>query len=332
MTLISVKDNVGIPKYKQIVLSIEDAIRSSQLKKGNKLPSINTICNRFELSRDTVLMAFNELKTRGIVHSIAGKGYYVKSEDISVAKKIFLLFDELNAFKEDLYNSFLNEMDADVQVDIFFHHFNFDLFTKLIYDNIGAYNYYVIMPANFKNTYEVLEKLPNDLVYILDQTHDELASFPAIYQNFEKDIFESLNQASNLINKYESLILLFPEKKQPEGMLKGFQNFKKSLRIPQEVIATLQDRTPKKGEVYLVLDDSTLIILIKKIKIENLIIGKDIGIISYNDTMLKEIVEGGITTISTDFKMMGKRLASMILSEEKSQIENPNHLIIRNSL
>ena len=92
MTLISVKDNVGIPKYKQIVLSIEDAIRSSQLKKGNKLPSINTICNRFELSRDTVLMAFNELKTRGIVHSIAGKGYYVKSEDISVAKKIFLLF------------------------------------------------------------------------------------------------------------------------------------------------------------------------------------------------------------------------------------------------
>lgn len=332
MTMISVKDNVGIPKYKQIVLSIEDAIRSSQLKKGNKLPSINTICNRFELSRDTVLMAFNELKTRGIVHSIAGKGYYVKSEDISVAKKIFLLFDELNAFKEDLYNSFLNEMDADVQVDIFFHHFNFDLFTKLIYDNIGAYNYYVIMPANFKNTYEVLEKLPSNLVYILDQTNEELASFPAIYQNFEKDIFESLNQASSLINKYESLILLFPERKQPEGMLRGFQNFKKSLRIPQEVITTLQDRTPKKGEVYLVLDDSTLIVLIKKIKAESLIIGKDIGIISYNDTMLKEIVEGGITTISTDFKMMGKRLASMILSEEKSQIENPNYLIIRNSL
>lgn len=332
MTLISVKDNLGIPKYKQIVLSIEDAIKSKQLKKGNRLPSINTICNRFELSRDTVLMAFNELKTRGIVHSIAGKGYYVKSEDISVAKKIFLLFDELNAFKEDLYNSFLNEMNDDVQVDIFFHHFNFELFTKLVYDNIGTYNHYVIMPANFKNTYEVLEKLPKDLVYILDQTNEELASFPAIYQNFEKDIFESLNQTLNLINKYETLILLFPEKKQPEGMLKGFQNFKKIVTISQEVIATLNDRTPKKGEVYLVLDDSNLIVLIKKIKTENLIVGKDIGIISYNDTMLKEIVEGGITTISTDFKMMGKRLAEMILNEEKAQIENPNHLIIRNSL
>ena len=45
-----------------------------------------------------------------------------------------------------------------------------------------------------------------------------------------------------------------------------------------------------------------------------------------------EIVEGAITTISTDFKMMGKRLAEMILNEEKAQIENPNHLIIRNSL
>ena len=115
-------------------------------------------------------------------------------------------------------------------------------------------------------------------------------------------------------------------------MLKGFQNFKKIVTISQEVIATLNDRTPKKGEVYLVLDDSNLIVLIKKIKNESLIVGKDIGIISYNDTMLKEIVEGGITTISTDFKMMGKRLAEMILNEEKAQIENPNHLIIRNSL
>jgi DNA-binding LacI/PurR family transcriptional regulator len=61
-------------------------------------------------------------------------------------------------------------------------------------------------------------------------------------------------------------------------------------------------------------------------------LGQDIGIISYNDTMLKEVVEDGITTISTDFKLMGRNLAKMIFSGEHKQIENPNYLIIRKSL
>ena len=96
-----------------------------KLKKGDKLPSINSIRNKFSLSRDTVLMAFNELKMRGIVESVSGKGYYIKSENINVKRKVFLLFDELNAFKEDLYNAFLEELNDNIQVDIFFHHFSF---------------------------------------------------------------------------------------------------------------------------------------------------------------------------------------------------------------
>ena len=59
---------------------------------------------------------------------------------------------------------------------------------------------------------------------------------------------------------------------------------------------------------------------------------KDVGLISYNDTILKEILEGGITTISTDFKKMGKALAKIIFEKKKVTIENPNDLIVRNSL
>lgn len=332
MNIISVKDNLGIPKYKQIVVSVEQALSDGALKKGDGLPSINSIRNRFDLSRDTVLMAFSELKTRGIVESIPGKGYYIKSENIAVKKKIFLLFDELNAFKEDLYNSFMANLDENVHVDIYFHHFSFDMFSKLIYDSIGNYNHYIIMPANLKNTHRIIDKLPSDKVYILDQTHEELAKYPAIYQNFESDIFESLMQSFELIKKYEKLVLLFPEKRQPQGMLLGFQKFRKTVQFQHEVIHDLKDREPKSGEVYLVLDDSSLIMLIKKLKDCKLAVGKDVGIISYNDTLLKEIVEGGITTISTDFNQMGKRLAQMVINHEQIQIENPNSLIIRNSL
>lgn len=332
MNLISVKEQLGVPKYKQIVKSIENGLTNGVLKKGDALPSVNQIRDQFSLSRDTVLMAFNELKTRGIVESVVGKGYYIKSEHINVTQKIFLLFDELNAFKEDLYTSFINELDDNIQVDIFFHHFNEEMFRKLIYDNMGSYNYYVIMPANLKNTEKVIEKLPSDKVYILDQTNDELSQYPAIYQNFEKDIFNSLMAAQELVDKYEKLVLLFPERKQPIGMLNGFQKYRKHTKFNYEVINSLNDRLLKKGEVYLLLDDQSLILLIKKMKDQQLVLGHDIGVISYNDTLLKEIVEGGITTISTDFNAMGKRLAEMILNKEYLKIENPNALIIRNSL
>lgn len=82
----------------------------------------------------------------------------------------------------------------------------------------------------------------------------------------------------------------------------------------------------------LFLKNKNLIRIIKKIKENNLILKKDIGIVCYNDTMLKEIVEGGITTISTDFTAMGKNLASLLTTKEKIQIENPSKITVRNSL
>lgn len=332
MSDFSIKNKSGTPKYKQIIAAIENAITSGRLKKGDPLPSINSIKDSNSISRDTVLTAFNELKTRGIVQSVPGKGYYVASEGVNVAQKVFLLFDELNGFKEDLYNSFLNNIGDNVQVDIFFHHFNHDLFSKLIYDNIGNYNYYVIMPANLKNTNQVIEKLPTDKVYILDQMHEDLWSYSAIYQNFQTDIFNNLTKGLSLINKYKKLILLFISDKQPQGMLNGFKQFCKHHKIKHEIIDSLKDQVVTPGDVYVIPDDRNLIRIIKKIKEQQLILGKDIGIISYNDTMLKEIVEGGITTISTDFNKMGARLAHMIINKEQLQIENDNDLILRKSL
>ncbi len=332
MGIVTIHENLGVPKYKQIIASIEDSVVNGELKRGDRLPSINSIRNRFSLSRDTVLIAYNDLKVRGIIQSIPGKGYYVKSENINITQKIFLLFDELNAFKEDLYSSFLKNLNNNIEVDIFFHHFNQDVFSKLIYDNIGNYNSYIIMPANIRDAHIAIDQLPQDKVYILDQTYDELLKYPAIYQNFEKDIFNSLTKGIHLIKKYNKLVLLFPEHKQPIGMLRGFQLFCKMNALNCEVIDTLDYRTPEKGEVYLIPDDRNLIVIIKKLKEQNLKVSKDIGIISYNDTLLKEIVEDGITTISTDFNEMGERLAQMVMNKESIQIENRNTLILRNSL
>ena len=188
------------------------------------------------------------------------------------------------------------------------------------------------MPANLRETDEVIEKLPADRVYILDQMHKELSYYPAIYQNFKKDIINALTNGLALLKKYKKFILLFQEEKQPSGMLTGFKEFCETYNFENEIIKSVENRIPVKEEVYLIPDDRNLIRIIKKAKEENLVLSKDIGIISYNDTLLKEVVLGGITTISTDFNQMGKRLAQMVLNNEKLKIENPNSLILRNSL
>ncbi|PRZ26087.1 GntR family transcriptional regulator [Flavobacterium granuli] len=332
MKIISIQNNLGLPKYRQIVLSIEKAIEKGILAKGERLPSINKVCLEFSLSRDTVLQAYEELKKRGIIYAILGKGYYIKSTEVTIKQKIFLLFDELNIFKEDIYNSFLKSIGDDVQVDIFFHHFNNEMFRKLINESNGNYTKYIIMPTNLSGAVLAIKTLPAKEVFILDQTNPELKSYPAIYQNHKKDIYDALLKGKSKLDKFKKLIIIFPGFREPLGMKEGFENFCKDFSFEHEVITKFDNRDIEVGETYIIPNDRDLVAVIEKSKLQNLKLGSDYGIISYNETALKKVVENGITTISTDFEAMGEILAQMVLKGKKEQIENKCSLIIRNSL
>ena len=73
-----------------------------------------------------------------------------------------------------------------------------------------------------------------------------------------------------------------------------------------------------------------LVNLMKQIRDEEYVLGKEIGVISYNDTPLKELL--GITVMSTDFNIMGETAARMILNKEKGQVKVPFNFIDRNSI
>ncbi len=332
MKLIAIQNHVGIPKYRQIISSIEKAIEDEKIKKDERLPSINKVCLEFTLSRDTVLQAYEELKKRGIIYAILGKGYYIKSTEITTKQRVFLLFDELNIFKEDLYNSFLENIGKDVKVDIFFHHFNLPVFKKLINDSNGNYTKYIIMPTNLVGAPSIIKTLPVNEVFILDQTNSELEAFPGVYQNHEKDIYDALLKGKDKLLKYEKLVLIFPGFREPIGMKEGFDRFCKDFSFEKETITEFTNREIQIGEVYILPNDRDLVSVIEKSKHQKLKLGRDFGIISYNESPLKKVVENGITTISTDFRAMGKIMAAMILEGKRIQIENKCSLIIRNSL
>ena len=332
MKLISVENHSGVPKYKQIIASVEAAIAEKRLQKGDKLPSVNKVSIEFSISRDTVLLAYEELKKRGIVFAILGKGYYIKSVDFSFEQRFFVLFDELNAFKEDLYTSILESIDNKALIDIFFHHFNLKMFRKLINESNGNYSKYIIMPTNLVGAANLIKTLPKNDVYILDQTNEELIEYPSVYQNFVKDMYRALAEAKNKLVKYQKMVLIFPGFKEPLGMVEGFLNFCQEYHFVHEVIRDFDLQTIQVGTVFIIPNDRHLVQVIEQSKVQQLQIGLDFGIISYNDTPLKKVVENGITTISTDFKAMGFLLTEMILNNKKEQVENRSQLIIRASL
>ena len=331
--VVHISDDTRQAKYRQIINSILEAVQTDVLKRGDKLPSINDIATEFSLSRDTVMLAFSELKARGVVSSLPGIGYYIESTNVNIDQKIFLLFDEFNAFKETLYNSFIRSLPENAQVDIYFHHFNPRVFQSLIRDHASRYTSFVILPGNLTQISNVINELPADKVFILDQMPIEIGTkYPSVYQDFEDDIYNCLISGLALLQKYKHFVLVYPGGKEPVGFVDGFVRFCNDHHLSHEVITSVVSKTVAAGEVYILPNDLDLVDVIKHAQHLGLSIGKDLGIISINDIPLKEVILGGVTTISTDFEQMGITLAQMITNQGKDQIRNSSRLIVRNTL
>ena len=334
MNFLELDETPHIPKYKQIISGIFNAIEKKEFKHNQKIPSINEISQQFGLSRDTVMTAFNHLQSRGIIFSRPGKGYYVAKATSLQKRKIFLLFDKLTPYKEIIFDAFREELKRQGTVEIYFHNFNTKTFETLITESIGHYTEYVIMPIPSKSVQSAIQLIPRDKLYILDRGRRLYGqTYPSVCQSFRKDIYNALLTAKELLKKYNKLVMLIPELSHvPTDLQRGFKEFCTEHDVAFSINKKTSESKIVLGEAYLVLDDNGLVNLVLQANEKNYQLGKDIGIISYNDTPLKSIVANGITTISTDFATMGKTLADLIINKRKDHIENPSALIQRNSL
>ena len=326
-------ENPSVPKYRQIVDAIQQKIKTGKLKKGDKIPSLNMLCRQYGLSQDTVLMAYNELKSKGVITSQVGKGYFIQSENTDYKHKVLLVFDRLTAYKEELYDSFKESLKKDGSEQIFFHHNNLKMFQTIIEGAIGDYSEYVIMPVDHPDTISILGKLPSNKVYILDQGRKQYKdTYPYVCQDFERDIYCILKKNELLVNKYQRMVLVIRNQKSHfRDIANGFRDFCRQHPIPFEVVSDLNLLSIKKGDAFVVVDDRDLEFIVRHSIEKQLNPGTDLGIISYNEAPLKGIVASGITTISTDFAKMGRSMAEMIIEGKKEKIDNPFELILRNS-
>ena len=188
------------------------------------------------------------------------------------------------------------------------------------------------MPATFENTGQLISKISKEKVFILDRLKPDLKNYPVVYQDFELDFYDALVEGLPLLKKYRKLFFVNPGGKEPLERSVAFEQFCKENEFNFEVVKSLSGIRPSLYEAFFLISDRDLVQLVKIAKNYNYKLGKKFGIVSFNDTMLKEVVAGGITTISTDFVSMGKTLADMVLDRKVGKIRNPSRLIVRNSL
>jgi DNA-binding transcriptional MocR family regulator len=66
--------------YRQIEQHIKDNITTGVLQKGSKLPSTREVSSMLGISRNSVVVAYENLESQGIIKSLRGKGTFVARE------------------------------------------------------------------------------------------------------------------------------------------------------------------------------------------------------------------------------------------------------------
>lgn len=326
------------PKYIQLANAVVRAISEGHLKKDQLLPSINELSFELEISKDTAESCYRYLKKTGIVGSVPGKGYFIKSIDLKGSIKVFMLFNKLSEHKKIIYDAFSQTLGDAAVIELYIYNNDLSLFKKfLLNSRQDDYAYYVIIPhfmEGGENAYQFINAIPKNKLLLLDKKIAGLDNgYSAVYENFEQNIYSALEEALQPLSKYETLKIIFPDYTyHPKEILKGFYRFCHQYAFNSKVVNNITDEPIQPGEVYINLMEKDLVILIERILSQKLQVGKDVGVISYNEIPLKKIILDGITTISSDFQWMGETAAKIIISNTPQQVEVPFRLTLRNSV
>jgi DNA-binding transcriptional regulator YhcF (GntR family) len=325
------------PKYLQLINSILAGIQSGEIKKNDLLPSINELSCALETARSTIERAYNELKRMGLVTSVAGKGFFIIQTRFNRPKNVLLLFNKLSIHKKMIYDAFAAALGNDGAIDFYIYNNDVELFRKILVEKAGYYERCVIIPHFDEDKelgYELINSLPKKKLILMDKLAKGITgNFGAVYEDFENDIFSALEQLRERLNKYHTLKIISPcHAYYSKMIILGFLRFCEQYNFKHKVINCLEQEQIENGCVYINLIEDDLVILIEKILGGKFMVGEDVGLISYNEIPIKKIILNGITTISTDFKMMGVKTAELILRGAVEHVAIPFKVTVRNSL
>jgi GntR family transcriptional regulator len=77
--IFTVDFQAGKPVYLQLADQIRYAAASGRLRPGEPLPALRPLSEELRINRNTIMKAYAELDSQGIIETIPGKGYFVRA-------------------------------------------------------------------------------------------------------------------------------------------------------------------------------------------------------------------------------------------------------------
>ena len=323
----------GLSKHEQLVNGILNAIQNKELSQGDMLPSVNNLINEFGFARETIAKAYKDLVKRGIVESKNRVGFFVSNINVKQHLRVALILFAFDAFQETFYKVFRSKLGKGVHIDVFFHHNNIDVLDSTIQSIRGRYGMYVVAPIPHHRTASILETIPSDQFLMIDRYEKIPGDHAYVAQEFKESSYKVFTELSDTIKKYDGMVYYHrPAADTPIEILQAFKSFVKDYKIKHEIKPEYIPGTLEKGKVHFTINNTELWSMLKDCKEKGWKPGKDVGILSHNDEVVKEIIFDGITTYAADFRMMAEKAAEFVLKRKKIQEIIPTVLIRRKSL
>lgn len=321
--------NYKTTKVQQMIDITLDAISSEKYKEGENLPSINALKRMYNVSRDTIFKAFLELKARGVIDSVPGKGYFVASAQ----KSVLLLLDEYSPFKESFYNALNSKINPSHKIDLWFHQYNENFFNEIVQNSVGKYNKYIIMNYHNEKFSNILSKIDKKKLLLLDFGKFDKSGYYYLCQDFDKAFTDALQTIITDLKKYAELVFVMNKEHQhPRSSTEFFNRFCAKNNLRCDIIDEIRPNfSIKKNAFYIVIKQTDVVKIIKAGKKGQLKPGRDYGILAYNENPFYEVIENGISSIGIDWEEMGEKAAKFVLQEKPLRTYLPTKIIKRDS-
>lgn len=77
----------GVPIYRQIVNQVKYLVASGLLEPGEELPTIRALALQLKVTPNTIVKAYDELESAGVIHKRRGSGCFVAEARSLLAKR-----------------------------------------------------------------------------------------------------------------------------------------------------------------------------------------------------------------------------------------------------
>ncbi len=325
-----------LPKYRQVIQAISRDIRKQVLKPGDRIPSINEASSECYLSRDTVEKAYKELTKRGIIQSIPGKGFFVAEEVQDRPLRLLAVFDRLDEARWELFHAITQALAPDHEVTMLCYEHNYRLLNLSLEEHQDDYDFFIVIPHFFAyqdDLKRAFSHVPVDRLIVLTHHVEGLDPQTSQFTFDRKNAWlKALHERASHMAAFHRLLLFFPDDfRFPQEIHDALEEFCDSQQWVLKVIPAWDERKIQQGDLIFVLEDEILALIVALAEQRNWTLGKELGVVSFEESPFKAAVAGGISTLAYDFEEIARTVVARIQTGVPQQAQFPLRWFVRAS-